>query len=192
MQKVLRRTALAKSQAKRKARVHAEKKTSIENVQAKSVTAGIHREHLQAEREARQMRRDDWEMGPLAPWRDYAAAGSLKHGSWNARLMNPAPVPKEWRMKVCFFKVGDRVAVVEGKEGIKGRIGKLRSIERETETCIVEGVNRVSCTGLQSRSLHSLQSLYKLHEELTQRPHLARHSPPLRSPSSRPTSPHNN
>lgn len=59
-------------------------------------------------------------------------------------MMNPAPVPKEWRQKVVFFREGDRVVVVEGREGVKGRIGTIRIVDRESETCFVEGVNRVS------------------------------------------------
>lgn len=146
MEKVLRRTALAKSQAKRKARIIAEKETTRDRVQFRIQTGAILRENSNAIRQARTSRRQDWELGTIAPWREsasHSAASKVPHGTWNVRILNPPKVPEAYRVKDWFIREGDRVCVLEGRENVKGKIGKVKSLDKESEVVTIEGVNMV-------------------------------------------------
>lgn len=163
MEAVLRHTALIKSQAKRKSRILEQKKLVRDRVQYRLQNSIICKENTASIRAARKSRREDWEMGALAPWRAAAAyatvagtgtagsgvedAGTARedhHGTWSARQMNLPKVPKQYRVKEWFIRVGDRCVVVEGREGVKGRIGVVKEVNHESETVVLEGINMVS------------------------------------------------
>lgn len=146
MEKVLRRTALIKSQAKRKARIQSELKTTRDRVQFRIQTGAILKETHAAFRQAREARRQDWEMGPIAPWREAgkgAATNNAAYGTFSVRKLNPPAVPEAYRVKDWFVREGDRVVVVAGLEGVKGKIGLVKSVDKATEHVVVEGVNLV-------------------------------------------------
>lgn len=144
MQKVLRRTALAKSQAARKARIQAEKELTRDTWSQRNQSAVLRSERTAAARQAREQRRETYELGPLAPWRTHPQAVE-SHGTFHARQMNPPRVPSALRVKDWFIREGDRVCVVKGREGVKGKIGKVVSVDKESETVKIEGVNMVRC-----------------------------------------------
>jgi large subunit ribosomal protein L24 len=169
MERVLRRTALAKNQATRRARILEEKRTIRDRVQFRLQNSLLHKENTATIRSARKNRREDWELGPIAPWRAAAAyatvAGNVAtggaatgsgpatgenglqrdefFGTFSARRLNPPKVPEKYRVKDWFIREGDRVVVAEGREGLKGKIGKIKSLDKEAETVILEGINMV-------------------------------------------------
>jgi len=145
MQKVLQRTAVAKSQAKRKARIIEEKETRRDWLLWREQKGIIGRETMLAVRAARRTRRENWELGPLSPWSN-ALEMKETYGTFSPRVMNPPAVPEKLRIKDWFIREGDRVCVTKGREGVKGRIGKVTNIDKEAETVTVENVNLVGFT----------------------------------------------
>ena len=146
MQKVLRRTALAKAQAKRKARIQAEFDHKSEVSAFRDAKIGANRERSQAIKDERLRRREDWELGSLSPWRNRfeSLLQSPTFGSWHIRQNTLAPKPKRDRVKDLMIRKDDRIVVVEGHETIKGHIGKVTDVDEEQETLRVEGINLVS------------------------------------------------
>lgn len=172
MERVLRRTAVAKSQAARRARILDHKRTVRDRVQFRLQNSIILKENTATIHAARKSRREDWELGPIAPWRAAAAYATVAgdsqaasggaatgagtgtgatgtardefFGTFTARRLNPPKVPEKYRREDWFVREGDRVVVAEGREGVKGRVGKVKSVDKESETVIVEGINMVS------------------------------------------------
>lgn len=167
MEAVLRRTALAKSQAKRKARILESKELIRDRIQYRQKLAQIHREDKLALHNARIARREDWELGPLAPWRSAARSAAAKtvteqkgrpgeggqgevaeredfYGTFSARRATPNPLPVQDRIKDWFIREGDRCVVMEGREGVKGRIGYVKEVDKDTNAVKLEGINMVS------------------------------------------------
>ncbi|KAL8786086.1 MAG: hypothetical protein Q9195_008362 [Heterodermia aff. obscurata] len=82
-------------------------------------------------------RREDWQLGPIAPRRD---AGEKKDTYGTADLYFRQGVPKlKWRD--WGIRAGDRVAVVEPKHRERGKIGTVRQVRKYKEDVIVEGLN---------------------------------------------------
>jgi len=144
MQKALRRTELAVSQAARKARLLAAAEATRDRWRYRSETAVLQAERHMAAKRARASRREEHELGPLAPWHDGPHAARQPHGTWHTRQMNPPTVPTGMRVKDWFVRAGDRVCVVKGPESVRGKIGKVVSCDVEKETLRVQGVNLVS------------------------------------------------
>lgn len=181
MEAVLRRTALVKSQAKRKARILDHKKLVRDRVQYRMQNSLICKETTQSIRNARKARREDWELGPIAPWRAAAAYATVAgdgvaggassgagpgtgasgtardefFGTFSARRLNPPKVPEKYRVENWFIKEGDRCVVVEGREGVKGKIGVVKAVDKETEMVTLEGINMVSLMSIQPRGSSS-------------------------------------
>jgi len=65
------------------------------------------------------------------------------YGTFTPRIMNTPAVPEKLRIKDWFIREGDRVCVIKGREGIKGRIGKVIDIDKEAETVTIENINLV-------------------------------------------------
>lgn len=148
MQKVIRRTILAEKQAARRL---AKKKDAATRDWAKSnrmQTNYSRREVTTQIKEAKKTRREDWELGPLAPRRDvgdsketYATIGShrskgpmLHHKDIEEKLK---PVGGRYMNIVA----GDRVVLLEGRD--KGKIGKIMSTDAKRAECTVQGLNLV-------------------------------------------------
>ncbi|RKF78345.1 putative kow domain-containing protein domain-containing protein [Golovinomyces cichoracearum] len=147
-QKLLRKAVMAKNQlARRTARQkdreeRDQRKTDREN---NFFTYRQKKNIILAERKAR---REDWELGPLAPKRD---VGDRKdtYGAVDGQLIRGPKLSKEEaeeKMKdfggkfLSLFK-GDRVVLLEGRD--KGKIGKVISIDKERAECTVEGLNLI-------------------------------------------------
>jgi len=159
MQKVLRRTAVAKSQAKRKARILEEKITKRDWYAARAQQGQILTETFYAARTARNVRRENWELGALSPWQN-ALEVKETYGTFNPRIMNSPKVPEKLRIKDWFIREGDRVCLVKGREGVKGRIGKVMEVDKETEMIKIENVNIVS--GLIGRTCDEMDTVNNL------------------------------
>ncbi|KHJ35941.1 putative kow domain-containing protein domain-containing protein [Erysiphe necator] len=147
-QKLLRKATMAKNQlARRKARqadrdYRDQRKINREN------SAYIYKQQKSLIQNARIVRREDWELGPLAPKRD---TGDEKetYGAIDGHLIKGPKLSKEEaeeRMKdfggkyLSLFK-GDRVVILEGRD--KGKIGKVLEVDRERAECTVEGLNLI-------------------------------------------------
>lgn len=141
MQKVLRRTALAKRQAARKAANRAgmektdQRRLRINN---DSITGATIQADIRAERLAR---REDWFMGPLAPRRDVGENKDL-YGTVSTRRLQGGDVPEEKKKDWC-LEVNDRVVVVAEGHRDRGKIGQVREIREKSQEAVVTGLNRV-------------------------------------------------
>lgn len=146
MQKVLRRTALAKNQGKRKAQIAEERKHRIELHNFKQESTRRARELRKCVQEEQERRRENWKLGPLSQWRRGTRDALLRAGEgvFPENLMSPLPLVQRNRPKDFMIREGDRVCVVEGYETVKGSVGEVTNVNIDTCTVTIKGVNRVS------------------------------------------------
>jgi large subunit ribosomal protein L24 len=150
MQKLLRRSALAEKQAARRLAKRTDKATRVALKQRIQSHKILNREAAEDEKVARLVRREDYELGPLAPKRD---VGDKKdtYGTISPRRMRGEEIPYEERKKQMGGGVyplivpGDRVVILEGMD--KGRIGPVQSIDVKRQEIVVEGLNMVCSAG---------------------------------------------
>ncbi len=140
MQKVLRRTALAERQAARAAKVRKSKDESEQRLLDQQDATLRRRTTITTLKNARLARREDWQLGPLAPKRDVGAQADT-YGTLDTRILRAPELPTEKRTKHWAIVAGDRVVIMEGKD--KGKIGVVQSISKETNHLTVEGLNKV-------------------------------------------------
>ena len=147
MQKVIRRTILAEKQAhRRNAKRRAAKKFETAKGHREQ-NAFVRKDLTQGIKQRRLERREDWELGPLAPRRD---VGDKKDtfGTVSTQRMR-GPVLKEERREILkqvggrYLNLvkGDRVVLLDGRD--KGKIGKILSTDKLRAECVVEGLNMV-------------------------------------------------
>lgn len=140
MQKVIQRAARAEAQAARRNAIRLEKYRSAKRTSEKtSYRLNLKMASLDIKK-ARIARREDRELGPLAPRRD---VGDLKdtYGTIeSSRLRGPLKRPED-RKEAQLIVAGDRVVVTEGRD--KGRIGEVSSVDRKRHEAIVKGLNMV-------------------------------------------------
>ena len=141
MQKVLRRTALAKKQAARRAANRSgannseQRKVRFNN---EGITSRMIGADIQAERIAR---REDWVMGPLVPRRDIGKQKDT-YGTISTRRLQGVEVAKEKRRDWC-LTVKDRVVVVAEGHRDRGKIGAIQEIRGRAQEAVVSGLNKV-------------------------------------------------
>jgi large subunit ribosomal protein L24 len=151
MQKVIRRTILAERQA---ARRHAKRKETATQEWAKSnreQNTFIRRDITKDIKQRRAERREDWELGPLAPRRDVGDSKDTYGTISTQRMRGPLleyPERKEALKSMggryLTLAKGDRVVLLEGRD--KGKIGKISTIDSKRVECTVEGLNMVCNT----------------------------------------------
>lgn len=139
MQKVIRATERAKTQARRKnvmrqARTDSERRSSLRTQQNRK--AKDHHSLIQA---ARIARREDWLLGPLAPRRDLGSSKNT-YGAIHPRVVQD--IKKHENIRDYCIAKGDRVVMV-GEFQEKGLIGIVKSVTERAETCTVGGFNMV-------------------------------------------------
>lgn len=140
MQKIIRRTALARNQAQRKA-IRATKKAEREDLKDHLRNKfAYNRIEIDNVRNERQRRREDWLRGPLAPQRDAGLSGKY-FGALSPHAMSPTSIPKHLRRKYINIAPGDRVCVMKGKD--KGKINEVIRVDPENETVTVKDLNIV-------------------------------------------------
>lgn len=140
MQKVLRRSALAERQAARRTQNYKSRIRSVKRKEAELETRAqqkILHGNLKA---ARLARREDWLLGPLAPKRDVGHQKGT-FGTIDARALRGGAIPEEKRTKRWPIREGDRVVLLEGRD--KGKIGTVKTCDKEREEAIVDGLNKV-------------------------------------------------
>lgn len=140
MQRVIRRTALARNQAQRKAIRAAKAEQRDELNDALRQRFAYNRMELDNIRAERERRREDWMRGPLAPKRDSGPEGK-SFGALSPQMLNPPKIAKHLRRRYINIAAGDRVCVMKGRE--KGKINEVVRVDSENETVVVKDVNMV-------------------------------------------------
>ncbi|KAL4900561.1 hypothetical protein BDW74DRAFT_161650 [Aspergillus multicolor] len=138
MQKIVRRTALARNQAQRKAilaKKDAKHEDLNDSLRQRFQYNRFQLDHIRAER---LRRREDWLKGPLAPQRDAGLDGK-QFGALSPQSMNPPAIPKHLRRKYINFAPGDRVCIMKGRD--KGKINVVTRVDDTNETVIVKDCN---------------------------------------------------
>ncbi|RDW60805.1 hypothetical protein BP6252_12188 [Coleophoma cylindrospora] len=148
MQKVIRRTALAEKQAVRRLARRKDKNTRDWAKTKREQERFAHADESEKILEARKARREDWELGPLAPRRD---VGDKKdtYGTINAQRTRGQPLKYEERAEALktvggrYLNIvkGDRVVLLEGRD--KGKISEVVNTDPARGECTVKGLNMV-------------------------------------------------
>jgi large subunit ribosomal protein L24 len=141
MQKVLRRSAAVKRRADKKTTDHAVQNAKVKwNVQRRQDLI-VRRQITNDILAERKRRREEWELGPLAPKRDVGDSkdsyGTVDAGRIKGSEVHPSQRTKRWNIVE-----GDRVVIIEGRD--KGQIGLVTSTDRNTEEVTVRGFNMAS------------------------------------------------
>ena len=147
MQKVLRRTVLAEAQAARRLARKKEGDARQEIKSRKREVGYRNKEQTTNIKRARQVRREDWELGPLAPKRDIGFKKET-YGTVNQIQLRGEKLSLEERLRVnpeggkyANIVVGDRAVLLEGRD--KGKIGKVSNVDPHRQEVTVEGLNMV-------------------------------------------------
>ena len=140
MQRVVGRTVAAKRQAARRLTKEEWQKFKDERRSERNMGKYLLSSKLQTCKEGRRRRMEDWKLGPLAPRRDVGEAAET-YGTTDMLVMDYPTVPERNRIKHWLIQEGDRGVVVKGRD--KGKIGKIISIDKESETVKIQGVNMV-------------------------------------------------
>ena len=140
-QSLARRTLLVENQRLRANAVAASKKRHEEKRTNREQAILYRRWELDDIRNERKNRREDWFLGPLAPKRD-SGMKLQTYGATTVDRLQGNRVYETERLKRMPFVEGDRVVAVEGRD--RGKVGKVKTVDPETECCTVEGLNVVS------------------------------------------------
>jgi large subunit ribosomal protein L24 len=140
MQKLLRRTAMAKRQAKRKAEQFQQRVERVEAKQYKRELVSYESALRKNVREARKAWKLDWELGPLAPRRDYGEREG-EYGAVDASAIFPPTKPVSMKQKDYLIRVGDRVVITNGLD--EGKIGVVTELKEDAEYAFVDGLRVV-------------------------------------------------
>jgi len=148
MQKVIRRTILAEKQAVRRKEKRAAKLAFDWARTERDQKVYSRRLDIEQIKAARLARREDWELGPLAPRRDVGDARDT-YGTVNAQRTRGQLLNEKERKEVLkhiggrYLNIvaGDRVVLLEGRD--KGKIGKITATDAKRGECTVEGLNMV-------------------------------------------------
>jgi large subunit ribosomal protein L24 len=151
MQKVIRRTILAEKQAARRLRKRKEIQKRERQKTDREQNAFVRSEVMQNLKSRRFERREDWELGPLAPRRDVGNKKDTFGAVSTQQLRGPTltfPERKEKLKGLGGFRLnlvkGDRVVLLEGRD--KGKIGKITATDTWRAECTVQGLNMVGTT----------------------------------------------
>lgn len=91
---------------------------------------------------ARQRRKDEWGLGPLAPKLNVGPDGA-EYGAMSMQQFQGTPVREHQKIKLWPIREDDRVVIVEPGHRDRGKIGKVISRDQESNTLKVEGLNLV-------------------------------------------------
>jgi large subunit ribosomal protein L24 len=148
MQKVIRRTILAEKQAARRLAKRKDIKRREHQKSAREQNTFVRKDVTQEIKLRRAERREDWELGPLAPSRDVGNKKDTFGTVSTQRMRGPYLTPTERRERLkdvggryLTLVKGDRVVLLEGRD--KGKIGEISSTDRLRGECTVEGLNMV-------------------------------------------------
>jgi large subunit ribosomal protein L24 len=148
MQKVIRRTLFAEQQAARRLARKKEKADQLWRRQNRQERQMSRQKEVRYIKAAQLARREDWELGPLAPRRDVGDDKDT-YGTIDQALLQFPTIHKDKREEVLknvggkYLNIvkGDRVVLLEGRD--KGKIGKIIDLDASRGMCKVEGLNMV-------------------------------------------------
>jgi large subunit ribosomal protein L24 len=147
MQKVIRRSALAKAQAVRRLARRKERDIRITNRSKREQENYVKKEVATDIKAARLARREDWELGPLAPKRDVGLKKDT-YGTISTMRLRGKELTLDERLKLNpdggrypTIVAGDRVVLLQGRD--KGKIGKVAALDAARQEVTVEGLNMV-------------------------------------------------
>jgi large subunit ribosomal protein L24 len=147
MQKVIRRSVLAKAQAVRRLARRKERDIRITNRSKREQENYVKKEVATDIKAARLARREDWELGPLAPKRDVGLKKDT-YGTISTMRLRGKELSLEERLKLNpdggrypTIVAGDRVVLLQGRD--KGKIGKVAALDAARQEVTVEGLNMV-------------------------------------------------
>ncbi|OAA44265.1 KOW motif containing protein [Metarhizium rileyi] len=158
MQKLVKRAAQAQRQATRRAQQQMERENVDHRMRNRQALRSAVSEVRQNLKDARQARKEDWEMGPLAPKRDlgfndYGAFKESVRQDWtNYGLYRARPQLIEKR---CAWAGGvrqlnlapqDRVVIMDGPD--KGKIDRIKDVQAENGTVTLENHHRALSVGM--------------------------------------------
>ncbi|KAI9717701.1 MAG: Nuclear envelope morphology protein 1 [Chrysothrix sp. TS-e1954] len=157
MQKVLRRVNLANNQAVRRKRLLEEKQAAYDRREVERSARIRDVEIKKANKRAHFIHREAWTLGKLSPLNSPAILDSQTYGTFTMKQSGvPPPKPKPQQRKDFFIAVGDRVCVVNGRDGIRGKIGKVTDVDEAADTVALEGVNLMDVAVFGNRMQQSL------------------------------------
>jgi large subunit ribosomal protein L24 len=141
MQKLLRRTQLVKRQAARRKAADREKQAADNRKLQLRNTVESYKPIRELRRASQLTRQEDWLLGPLAPKRDVGDQES----TYGALPSSAAFFPKKPADKIKDWGIveGDRVVIIQDGHPDQGRIGKVKTVEKEQETVTIDGFNLV-------------------------------------------------
>lgn len=140
MQKVIRATDRAKTQAKRKVLAQRQKTGRVDRALLEQQKILYQKEVTSAICAARIARKEDWLLGPISPRRN-AGSSTDTYGTVSVRRLNGVNKPGKSR-DFCIAE-GDRVLIVGKGLRDQGKIGVVKSVFFKAEACTVQGLNRV-------------------------------------------------
>jgi hypothetical protein len=153
MQKLAKRAAQAQRQASRRARQQMDQENVDGKLRSRIALRSAVQEVRQNLKDARTARKEDWELGPLAPKRDlgfndYGAFKENVRQDWsNYGLHQPNPKVIEQRcawaggVKQLNLAPGDRVVINDGPD--KGKIDRIKSVQPQVGTVTLEHRHQV-------------------------------------------------
>ncbi|KAM3072439.1 hypothetical protein ACMFMG_009240 [Clarireedia jacksonii] len=150
MQKVIRRTALAEKQAARRL-MRRKERTLRERWKTQNEQRTMYeREQARIFAESKVARKENWELGPLAPRRDvgkkketYGAIESQFIQGPEMRKSEAEEILALWGGRFLNIREGDRVVILEGRD--KGKIGSVLQVDKKRAEVTVEDMNMVCC-----------------------------------------------
>ncbi|RMJ18342.1 hypothetical protein CDV36_002010 [Fusarium kuroshium] len=158
MQKLAKRVIQAQRQAGRRAEKAAKTEQTNYKLRNQQAFRGAVSEVRQNLKDARQARKEDWELGPLAPKRDlgfnqYGMFAESVRTDWsNYGFYTPRPEILEKRcawaggLKQLNLAVSDRVVIMDGPD--KGKIDRIKAINLQSGSVTLETHHRAISAGM--------------------------------------------
>ncbi|TVY55913.1 54S ribosomal protein L40, mitochondrial [Lachnellula cervina] len=148
MQKVIKRTVLAERQAARRLKSRKEKNARDEARNARDQRNYVRKDEMDHLKQARWDRREDYELGPLAPRRDvgdwtdkWGTLNSMRAKGQELQPREKEKIWEPWGGKFLNIVVGDRVVILDGRD--KGKIGVIKDLNKDTAEVTVGGLNLI-------------------------------------------------
>lgn len=139
MEKVLRATDRAKTQAQRKLLAQRASVAHGKRIKNKGAERQASKDIYSTIITARAMQREDWLLGPVAPRRDVGSS-KYTYGTITPRMLRTGETTDYH--DYC-IEQGDRVVVVGKEFRDRGKIGKVTKIVAKEKRCCIEGINLV-------------------------------------------------
>ncbi|KAK6334286.1 hypothetical protein TWF730_003500 [Orbilia blumenaviensis] len=136
MERIIRRTLLAKASAARRYAKEAQMKAAYKRMKRAQYDAML-RDHHRYVAKIRDELVEDVKMGPLAPIRGRDAKDRIARDLPTADAMRLPEVPEP--RKFFNIAVGDRVVILAGKD--RNKVGVVKEVEPDTDSVKVQGLN---------------------------------------------------